>query len=55
MADLFARIDLNVRPLEHGNGDAGFDLNDMATILRLLLVFFIFSHLSYHCFLVDRI
>ena len=39
MADLFAGIDLNVRPLEHGNGDAGFDLNDMATILRLLLVF----------------
>jgi len=28
MADLFAGIDLNVCPLEHGNGDAGFDLNE---------------------------
>ena len=28
MADLFAGIDLNVRPLEHGNGNAGFDLNE---------------------------
>ena len=59
MADLFAGIDLNVRPLEHGNGDAGFDLNEPplehGNGITSLISFFIFSHLSYHRFLVDRI
>ena len=59
MADLFAGIDLNVRPLEHGNGDAGFDLNEPplehGNGITSLTSFFIFSHLSYHHFLVDRI
>ena len=59
MVDLFAGIDLNVRPLEHGSGDVGFDLNESplehGNVIMSLISFSIFSHLSYHRFLVDRI